>query len=115
MADTKDGNARLIPDELPKRQAVGDQKHVKVTGSDGGLDPDVLSSGTADLRSSFITATEQTVHIPSLPHTFPTPPPAMSSFLSSLTGASGKSKVLSQNDNDVVIVSAVRSAITKVC
>lgn len=33
----------------------------------------------------------------------------------SFTGTSPKARVLAQSDNDVVIVSAVRSAITKVC
>lgn len=34
--------------------------------------------------------------------------------ISNLAGTSAKAKVLSQNDNDVVIVAAVRSAVTKV-
>lgn len=38
---------------------------------------------------------------------------AISNKISQLTGV-GKGKVLVQNDNDVVIVSAVRTAITKV-
>ena len=44
-------------------------------------------------------------------------PASMSSFtqrISNLAGTSAKAKVLAQSDNDVVIVSAVRSAITKV-
>ena len=34
--------------------------------------------------------------------------------ISNFAGTSAKAKVLAQNDNDVVIVAAVRSAITKV-
>ena len=36
------------------------------------------------------------------------------SNLSSLASGSAKSRILAQSDNDVVIVAAVRSAITKV-
>lgn len=43
--------------------------------------------------------------------------PAMSSFtqrIQNLTALTPKARALSQNDNDIVIVAAVRSAITKV-
>ena len=40
---------------------------------------------------------------------------AIAQKLSNLAGTSAKAKVLAQNDNDVVIVGAIRSAITKVC
>lgn len=39
---------------------------------------------------------------------------ALTNKISQLTGV-GKGKVLVQGDNDVVIVAAVRTAITKVC
>ena len=39
----------------------------------------------------------------------------ISQGIRNLAGVSPKAKALSQNDNDVVIVAAVRSAITKVC
>ena len=39
---------------------------------------------------------------------------SISQSIKNLAGVSPKAKALSQNDNDVVIVAAVRSAITKV-
>ena len=39
----------------------------------------------------------------------------ISQSIRNLAGVSPKAKALSQNDNDVVIVAAVRSAINKVC